>query len=89
VRQGEVAQEGGWIGDPSGGVKAPEPLSLADPVTRFARSAARLEALSAVHDVDPSQIGSKKADEREDAVYQHDPPRPRTGAGHQRQHQIL
>jgi FdhE protein len=49
VRQGEVAPKGRWIGDPSGGVKAPEPLILADPATRFARSAARLEALSAGH----------------------------------------
>jgi FdhE protein len=49
VRQGEVASQGRWTGDPSGGVKAPEPLILPDPATRFARSAARLEALSAGH----------------------------------------
>jgi FdhE protein len=49
VRQGEVASWGKWTGDPSGGVKAPLPLILPDPATRFARSAARLEALSAGH----------------------------------------
>jgi FdhE protein len=48
VRQGEVAK-GAWIGNPLGGVKAPEALILPDPATRFARSAARLEALSAGH----------------------------------------
>jgi len=49
VRQGEVAPTGKWIGDPSGGVKAPAPLLLPDPATRFARTAARLETLSAGH----------------------------------------
>jgi FdhE protein len=49
VRQGEAAPKGGWTGNPVGGVKAPEALILPDPATRFARSAARLEALSAGH----------------------------------------
>jgi FdhE protein len=49
VRQGEVAPKGAWTGDALGGVKAPEALILPDPATRFARSAARLEALSAGH----------------------------------------
>jgi FdhE protein len=49
VRQGEVASQGKWIGEASGGVKAPEPLILPDPARRFARTAARLEALSAGH----------------------------------------
>jgi FdhE protein len=49
VRQGEVASQGKWTGDPSGGVKAPPALILPDPATRFARSAARLEALAAGH----------------------------------------
>jgi FdhE protein len=48
VRQGEVGK-GTWIGNPLGGVKAPEALILPDPSTRFMRSAARLEALSAGH----------------------------------------
>ena len=49
MRQGETAPKGAWTGDPTGGVKAPEPLILPDPATRFARSAARLEDLSAGH----------------------------------------
>ena len=40
---------GAWTGEPHGGVKAPEALLLPDPATRFARSAARLEALSEGH----------------------------------------
>jgi FdhE protein len=49
MRQGEVASQGKWTGDLSGGVKAPPALILPDPVTRFARTAARLEALAAGH----------------------------------------
>ena len=49
MRQGEAAPKGAWTGDPLGGVKAPEALTLPNPATRFARSAARLEALSAGH----------------------------------------
>jgi FdhE protein len=49
LRQGEVASKGAWIGDPLGGVKAPEPIVLPDPGTRFASSAARLEVLSESH----------------------------------------
>jgi FdhE protein len=49
VRQGEGAPKGAWTGDPLGGVKAPEALMLPNPATRFARSAARLEALSDGH----------------------------------------
>jgi FdhE protein len=49
MRQGEVASQGKWTGDPSGGVKAPAALILPDPATRFARSAARLEVLAAGH----------------------------------------
>jgi FdhE protein len=49
VRQGEVAPKGPWIGNPLGGVKAPDALILPDPATRFARSAARLEALATGH----------------------------------------
>jgi FdhE protein len=49
MRQGEVvASQGKWSGL-SGGVKAPPALILPDPVTRFARSAGRLEALAAGH----------------------------------------
>jgi FdhE protein len=49
MRQGEASSKGAWIGDPLGGVKAPEPIILPDPATRFAKSAARLEALSDGH----------------------------------------
>jgi len=48
VRQGEITK-GKWIGDPHGGVKAPQALIPPDPTTRFANTAARLEALSAGH----------------------------------------
>ena len=48
MRQGEITK-GKWIGDPLGGVKAPQPLILPDPAMRFANTAARLEALSAGH----------------------------------------
>jgi FdhE protein len=49
VRQGEAAPDRPWIGNPQGGVAAPEPLILPDPATRFATTAARLEALSEGH----------------------------------------
>ena len=49
MRQGEVAPKGKWVGNPLGGVKAPDALILPDPRTRFAHSAARLEALSVGH----------------------------------------
>jgi formate dehydrogenase maturation protein FdhE len=49
MRQGEVAPKATWTGNPLGGVKAPEALILPDPTARFARTAARLQALSAGH----------------------------------------
>jgi FdhE protein len=49
LRQGEAEPNSAWTGDPLGGVKAPEALTLPNPATRFAQSAARLEALSAGH----------------------------------------
>jgi FdhE protein len=49
MRQGESAPKGGWTGNPSGGVKAPEPIVLPDPTLRFARTAERLERLSGGH----------------------------------------
>jgi FdhE protein len=49
MRQGEVAPTGTWTGSPQGGVKAPAALILPDPATRFARTAARLDSLSAGH----------------------------------------
>jgi FdhE protein len=49
MRQGETAPKGNWIGSPTGGVKAPEPILLPDPALRFARTAERLERLSNGH----------------------------------------
>jgi FdhE protein len=49
MRQGEVAPTGSWIGNPQGGVDAPAPLVLPNPATRFAATAARLQALSDGH----------------------------------------
>jgi FdhE protein len=49
MRQGETAPKGGWIGNPTGGVKAPEPILLPDPAIRFARTAERLALLSEGH----------------------------------------
>jgi FdhE protein len=48
VRQGEIAPKGKWEGALAG-VRAPDPILLPDPAKRFARTAARLEALSAGH----------------------------------------
>jgi FdhE protein len=49
MRQGETAPKSGWIGNASGGVKAPEPILLPNPAVRFARTAERLELLSKGH----------------------------------------
>jgi len=49
MRQGQVAPQGKWTNNQQGGVNAPESLILPDPTTRFARTAARLNALSAGH----------------------------------------
>ncbi len=49
MRQGETAPKSGWIGNASGGVKAPEPILLPDAAVRFARTAERLEGLSKGH----------------------------------------
>jgi FdhE protein len=48
VRQGEVAPQGKWEGV-LGGVKAPDPIVLADPLKRFANTSARLAALAPGH----------------------------------------
>jgi FdhE protein len=49
MRQGETAPKGGWIGNATGGVKAPEPILLPDPAVRFTRTAERLQRLSEGH----------------------------------------
>lgn len=49
MRQGEVASHGKWTGSPTGGVKAPEPLVLPDPATRFMKTSTRLSVLADGH----------------------------------------
>jgi FdhE protein len=49
MRQGESAPKGSWIGNATGGVKAPEPIVLPNPGVRFARTAERLEQLADGH----------------------------------------
>lgn len=49
MKQAQLTLNGKWTGNQHGGVKAPEALVLPDPATRFARTAARLQALSAGH----------------------------------------
>lgn len=49
MRQGETAPKGGWTGNATGGVKAPEPIVLPNPAARFARTAERLERLADGH----------------------------------------
>jgi FdhE protein len=49
VRQGGAPPQGKWTGNPTGGVKAPDPLILPDPVKRFSGTAIRLEALATGH----------------------------------------
>jgi FdhE protein len=49
MRQGEATPKSGWIGNATGGVKAPEPILLPDAAARFARTAERLEGLSGGH----------------------------------------
>jgi FdhE protein len=49
VRQGEVAPQASWTGNPLGGVKAPDAVVLPEPAVRFARTAARLDKLTAGH----------------------------------------
>ena len=49
MRQGESAPKGSWIGNATGGVKAPEPIVLPNPGVRFSRTAERLEQLAEGH----------------------------------------
>ncbi len=49
MRQGQTPSNAAWKGNPLGGVVAPRAIVLPDPRTRFARTAARLEALSRGH----------------------------------------
>lgn len=49
MKQGGAPPTGKWAGSPLGGVKAPDPIILPNKATRFARTADRLEDLSAGH----------------------------------------
>lgn len=49
MRQAETTRNGKWVGDPTGGVKAPPSIILPVLSTRFAQSAERLDALAAGH----------------------------------------
>jgi FdhE protein len=49
MRQGGAPPTGAWIGNATGGVKAPEPILLPNPAIRFARTAERLDLLSKGH----------------------------------------
>ena len=47
MKQGGAPPTGKWIGNPQGGVSAPEALILPNPMTRFSGTASRLRALAA------------------------------------------
>ncbi len=49
MRQGGAPPTGKWIGNPLGGVTAPDPLILPDPSKRFSATASRLRALAGGH----------------------------------------
>lgn len=49
MRQGGLPPTGKWQGSATGGVKAPQPILLADPKARFARTALRLAVLARDH----------------------------------------
>jgi FdhE protein len=49
VRQGGAPPTGKWVGSPTGGVTAPEPLLLPEPATRFSATAGRLRTLASGH----------------------------------------
>lgn len=49
MRQGGAPPTGKWVGNPQGGVEAPDPLVLPKPAERFSATAARLDALAEGH----------------------------------------
>lgn len=53
MRQAGTPPEGKWTGPAHAGVKAPDPILLADPSRRFAVTAKRLEQLSKGHPLEP------------------------------------
>jgi FdhE protein len=60
VRQGESTTEGKWIGNPAGGVKAPDPILLPKPSKRFIRTASRLAELADGHPIEPWLLFTSK-----------------------------
>nr|WP_199045050.1 formate dehydrogenase accessory protein FdhE [Dyella sp. ASV24] len=53
MKQAGTPPEGKWTGPAHAGVKAPDPILLADPSRRFAATAQRLGKLSAGHPLEP------------------------------------
>ncbi len=49
MRQFETPSSAAWVGNPQGGVSAPDPILLPDAATRFKRTAARLADLANDH----------------------------------------
>lgn len=49
MRQAETTRNATWVGNPTGGVKAPPSIILPEPSTRFAQSAERLGSLATGH----------------------------------------
>jgi len=49
VRQFEATPSASWVGNPQGGVSAPDPILIPDAATRFKRTAARLAKLADGH----------------------------------------
>lgn len=49
MRQGGAPPQGKWMGNPTGGVTAPDPLILPDPGKRFFNTAVRLDTLAHGH----------------------------------------
>lgn len=52
MKQAEAPPDAKWTGPSHAGVKAPDPILLADPAKRFAATAQRLERLAAGHPLD-------------------------------------
>jgi FdhE protein len=52
VKQAELPPDAKWTGPNHAGVKAPDPIVLADPTRRFAATAQRLQRLAAGHPMD-------------------------------------
>ncbi len=49
MKQGGAPPTGKWVGSPTGGVTAPEPVLMPDPAVRFSATASRIRALAGGH----------------------------------------